>query len=306
MILAAGEALIDLKPVQSGNNFLLCPHPGGSPYNVALGIGRLGIPVAFLGRFSTDAFGKMLQGHLRQSRVDLRYAVRGPELTTLAVVTPGVQGESFSFYVHHTANTLLKPEDLPSELPQGAPLHLGSIALVLEPTATTLEALMRREAGRRLISLDPNVRPFLIHDKEAYKERLRGWLSRSDLVKVSQVDLDWLYPGWPIEQIAKEWLALGPALVVVTLGSTGAVAFTQAQQVRVGAPRVTVVDTVGAGDAFMAALLVGLYRSGSISHQQLASLDQEQLSSLLSFAAKVAALTCVRSGADPPWQEEVM
>jgi len=306
MIVVAGEALIDLKPVPSQNGFLLSPHPGGSPYNVALGIGRLGVPVAFLGRFSTDAFGELLQAHLRQSRVDLRYAVQGSELTTLAVVTPGPQGESFSFYAHHTADTLLKPEDLPPALPQGAPLHFGSISLLLEPTASTLEALMRREVGRRLVSLDPNVRPFLIPDKEAYKERLRSWLTQSDLVKVSQADLDWLYPGHSVEQIARGWLEQGPQLVVATLGSAGAVAFTQTQQVRVAAPQVAVVDTVGAGDAFMAALLVGLYRSGTTSRGQLNLLDLERLSSLLSFATKVAALTCTRAGANPPWQEEVM
>ncbi|WP_337869475.1 carbohydrate kinase [Meiothermus sp.] len=306
MIIVAGEALIDLKPVRGEHGFLLSPHPGGSPYNVALGVGRLGVPVAFLGRFSTDAFGELLQAHLRKSRVDLGYAVQGPELTTLAVVTPGAQGESFSFYAHHTADTLLKPADLPPLLPEGALLHFGSISLVLEPTASTLEALMQREAGRRLISLDPNVRPFLIPDKEAYKKRLRGWLALSDLVKVSQVDLDWLYPGHSVEQIAREWLLQGPQMVVVTLGSAGAVAFTPAHRVQVEAPQVTVVDTVGAGDAFMAALLVGLYRSGSTSREQLALLDLERLSSLLSFATKVAALTCTRAGADPPWQEEVM
>lgn len=306
MIVVAGEALIDLKPVESRNGFLLSPHPGGSPYNVALGLGRLGAAVAFLGRFSTDTFGQLLRAHLQKSRVDLSYAAQGPELTTLAVITPGPQGESFSFYAHQTADTLLKPEHLPQALPDGAPLHFGSISLVLEPTASTLEILMRREAGRRLISLDPNVRPFLIQNKEAYKARLRGWLSQSDLVKVSQADLDWLYPGLSIEQIAREWLELGPEWVVVTLGSAGAAAFSRICAARVEAPKITVVDTVGAGDAFMAGLLAGLNHSGFTSRPKLASLDLEQISGLLSFATKVAALTCTRSGADPPWQEEVI
>lgn len=305
MMVVAGEALIDLKALNQRGQLLYSPHPGGSPYNVALGLGRLGVPVAFLGRFSTDAFGQLLKAHLKRSRVDLRYTVEGPELTTLALVTPGAQGESFAFYCQNTADTLLRVEDLPEELPQGAWLHLGSISLLLRPTADTLEALLERETGRRPISLDPNVRPFLIPDKSAYEERLRGWLGRVDLVKVSQADLAWLYPGQGPLEVARAWLRLGPALVVVTLGAEGALALLDGKEVRVEAPRVEVVDTVGAGDAFMAGLLAGLYRAGVASRPALLELDLEQLSRLLAFAAKVAALTCTRAGADPPWQEEV-
>ncbi|WP_276955310.1 carbohydrate kinase family protein, partial [Allomeiothermus silvanus] len=205
MIVVAGEALIDLSPTRVEGRLAYIPHPGGSPYNVAMGVGRLGAPVRFLGRISSDGFGQLLRSHIRQSGVDLEYAVEGPELTTLALVTPTESGEFFSFYCQNTADTLLQPQDLPAELPPGAALHLGSISLLLEPTASTLAGLLAREAGQRLISLDPNVRPFLIPDKATYLRKLEGWLSQADLVKISQADLEWLYPGQRVEEIAAEW-----------------------------------------------------------------------------------------------------
>ncbi|MER3481545.1 MAG: carbohydrate kinase [Meiothermus sp.] len=305
MIIVAGEALIDLSPLQVEGRLAYLPHPGGSPYNVALGAGRLGAPVRFLGRISSDGFGQLLRAHIRQSGVDLEYVVEGPELTTLALVTPTESGEFFSFYCQNTADTLLRPQDLPAHLPQGAALHFGSISLLLEPTASTLEGLMTREAGRRLISLDPNVRPFLIPDKAAYLGRLEGWLCRADLVKVSQADLEWLYPGRELEAIAAEWKGYGPALVIVTQGGRGAFAWTGGELLRVAAPKITVADTVGAGDAFMGACLAWLWRAGALSRAGLERLSSEQVRELLGFAGRVAAITCTRPGADPPWQGEL-
>ncbi|MCL6526255.1 MAG: carbohydrate kinase [Thermaceae bacterium] len=306
MMIIAGEALIDLNPLQLEGQTAYLPHPGGSPYNVAMGAGRLGVPVEFLGRFSTDGFGQLLQEHIRRSRVGLRYARQGPELTTLALVTPTEGGEFFSFYCENTADRLLQPEDLPATLPQGAGLHFGSISLLLEPTASTLEGLMRREARQRFLSLDPNVRPFLIGDKDQYLQRLTGWLEQVDLVKVSQADLEWLYPGKPLEEVAQAWQHQGPALVLVTQGGQGAFAVTEGGILRVAAPKVSVVDTVGAGDSFMSGTLAWLWRAQALSRQALVALTPEQITALLEFAAKVAAITCTRAGADPPWQEEVI
>lgn len=306
MIVIAGEALIDMNPAQLAGQTAYLPHPGGSPYNVAMGAGRLGAPVEFFGRFSTGGFGRLLQDHIRQSRVGLQYAKRGPELTTLALVTPTEGGEFFSFYCENTADRLLVPEDLPAALPGGAALHFGSISLLLEPTASTLELLMRREARQRLLTLDPNVRPFLIRNKDEYLERLAGWLEQVDLVKVSQADLEWLYPGESLESVAKEWKRHGPALVVVTQGGQGAFAVTDRETLRVAAPKVQVVDTVGAGDSFMSGTLTWLWRSQALSRTALELLSSEQVRALLEFAVKVAALTCTRAGADPPWQEEVV
>ncbi|MER3553386.1 MAG: carbohydrate kinase [Meiothermus sp.] len=306
MIVVAGEALIDMNPAPIAGQTAYLPHPGGSPYNVAMGVGRLGAPVEFLGRFSSDGFGKLLQDHVRESRVGLQYARLGPELTTLALVTPTDAGEFFSFYCENTADRLLVPEDLPAALPRGAALHFGSISLLLEPTASTLELLMRREARQRLLTLDPNVRPFLIRNKDEYLERLLGWLEQVDLVKVSQADLEWLYPGESLEDVAQEWKNHGPALVIVTQGGQGTFAVMDGEPIRVSAPRIQVVDTVGAGDSFMSGTLTWLWRAQALSRAALESLSSEQIAQLLEFAVKVAAITCTRAGADPPWQEEVV
>jgi len=305
MLIVAGEALIDMTPFVHHGGTAYIPHPGGSPYNVAMGAGRLGTPVRFLGRISRDAFGQLLRRHLAASQVSLDYVKEGQELTTLALVTPSESGEFFSFYCDNTADRLLLPEDLPSTLPSGAALHFGSFSLILEPGASALESLMRREARQRLISLDPNVRPFLIPNREAYIERLVCWLEQADLVKVSQADLEWLYPGESLETIARDWKKHGPVLVVVTRGGQGAFAVTSGGTVRIQAPQVKVVDTVGAGDAFMSAALSWLWRSGVWSRAGLESLDTEQIAALLGFATRVAAITCTRTGADPPWREEV-
>jgi len=306
VIVVAGEALIDMNPSEVGGQIAYVPHPGGSPYNVAMGIGRLGTPVGFLGRMSRDAFGSLLKKHLAASKVGLEYVREGDELTTLALVTLSETREPFfSFYCENTADRLLLPEDLPVSFPKEAALHFGSISLLLEPTASTLELLMRRETRRRFLSLDPNVRPFLIRNKDQYLERLLGWLGQVDLVKVSQADLEWLYPGESLEDIAQEWKKYGPALVIVTQGGQGAFAVTPTQTIHVQAPQITVVDTVGAGDSFMSGALSWLWRSGALSRSALQSLSSEQIAALLGFAVKVAALTCTRAGADPPWQEEV-
>ena len=305
MIFIAGEALIDMAPTRLEGKTAYVAHPGGSPYNVAMGIGRLGEQVEFLGRFSTDGFGQLLKSHISKSHVGLHHAVEGPELTTLALVTPTPSGEFFSFYCQNTADTLLKPSDLPAQLPEGAMLHFGSISLLLEPTASTLEGLMGREKGQRLISLDPNVRPFLIHDKAAYIKKLEGWLKCADMVKVSEADLKWLYPEQNLGDIAQSWKTHGAALLVVTMGGDGAFALHKGQVVQVKSPKITVVDTVGAGDTFMAGLLTWLHFYGFGTRKGLEALTAEQISQLLSFAAKVAAINCTRAGADPPWKEEL-
>ena len=304
MILVAGEALIDMTPARCGERIGYLPHPGGSPYNVAVGIGRLDVPVAFLGRLSTDAFGRLLRDHLEASQVSLRYLIAAEEATTLAFVHMGEGEPAYSFYSQRTADRMLLPEHLPA-IPAGAAMHFGSISLVLEPGASTLEGLMRRESRRRLLTLDPNVRPSLIADRDAYLRRLEGWVSLADLVKVSRADLAWLYPHEPAEAVASRWLRLGPALVLVTLGKDGSLAVGTTARARAATPRVAVVDTVGAGDAFTSAALAYLHRRDALDRSGLEAFGAARLEALLAYANGIAAQTCTRPGADPPRAEEV-
>lgn len=307
MIVVCGEALVDFTPARCGEGQGYLPHPGGSPYNVAVALGRLEAPVAFLGRISRDPFGRFLRQHLAASRVDLTYLREGPEPTTLAFVHVAEGREpEFVFYGEGTADRQVHPEDLPAFFPEDvAALHCGSLSLVLEPIATALDGLLRRERGKRLISLDPNVRPALIRDREAYRGRLEGWIASADLVKLSRPDLSWLYPGDPINRAAERWRAMGAAVVVVTLGENGAEGFGRAGAVRVPGIPVRVVDTVGAGDAFTAGLLAWLCRNGRLTRGGLERLSAGELTSALAYANRVAALTTTRAGAEPPYRDEV-
>lgn len=301
MIVVAGEALVDLTPCDLGGQTGYVPHPGGSPYNVAVGLGRLGVPVAFLGRISSDRFGRLLRSHLAGSGVSLELVVGADEPTTLAFVHVGEGEPDYSFYAERTADRMLLPAHLPA-LPASAVLHLGSISLVLEPAASTLEGLLVQESRRRLISLDPNVRPGLIDDPDAYRRSLGRWVRHVDVVKVSEADLAWLYPGMAAADAAAAWLDAGAVLVLVTAGTRGALALTAGASASASSPHVPVVDTVGAGDAFTAGALGHLHDEGWLTREAIASLSETQLHGLLAVANGVAADTCTRPGADPPWR----
>ncbi len=302
MIAVCGEALIDMTP--AGEAFL--PRPGGSPYNVAVGLGRLGTAAGFLGRISTDPFGAALVRRLTENGVDTSLCVRGPEPTTLAFILPRPGGgETYSFYAEGSADRLLQLQDLPPLLPDVEALHFGSFSLVLEPGGTALRALLEREAGRRLITLDPNVRPSLGPPRDVYRPLLERLVAHADLVKVSDLDADWIYPGEPVQAVAGRWLRLGAALVVVTRGPGGSWASTQTAAAAAPVHPVPVVDTVGAGDAFTSGLLAWLASHRRLHRQALLGLDAEALTDALGFAALVSALTCTRAGAEPPTSSEV-
>lgn len=299
-VVVAGDALVDLTPTTSVNGTAAYePHPGGSSLNVAVGLGRLGVPVALLARVSTDGFGRLLRDHLSDSAVSPGLLVETRDPTTLAAVVLADGQATYSFYANGTADAGLLTEHL-KPLPPAAALHVGSIALVLEPVASTLEALLRREAGRRLISLDPNVRPGLIPDRDAYLARFEGWVPLVDVLKLSAEDLAWLYPGRSEESVVAGWLGSGVSLVLVTRGASGAWALTASGSATVAAPEVEVVDTVGAGDAFMSGALCHLYEKGALHRDAVRRLDEASLTSLLDAASLVAADTCTRAGAEPP------
>ena len=301
-VVVAGDAFVDLTSTTAlDGGPAYAPHPGGSCLNVAVGLGRLGVPTALLARVSDDGFGGLLRRHLADSDVDDTFLVPSTDQTGLGVadIRGGVAG--YSFYNAGTADRGLLPEHLVGlPLPDGAALHVGSVALAYEPHAGTLTGLLRAESGRRLITLDPNVRPSVIADRDHYLDQLVGWVALSDVVKVSDEDVAWLFPGEPVETVARRWLGAGAALVLVTSGADGAWAATAADEARVPAPTVEVVDTVGAGDAFMSATLASLWRTGRLDRSGVASLDAADLEALLTFAVRVAADTCTRSGAEPP------
>jgi fructokinase len=307
MILVCGEALIDLVPLPGRVEPTYVAHGGGSLFNVAIGLGRLLVPVGFLGRLSRDPLGRMLRHRLEVEGVDCRWVTEGDEPSTLAVVDLGAGAEPvYTFHGEGTADRLLQVGDLPADLPaEVSALHLGSISLVREPGASTYEALMRREHGRRLISVDPNVRPGLVGERAAYVARLEGWLALSDLVKVSRADLAWLYPDRTADEAAVAWLACGPAVVVVTRGVDGAFALGPAGRVEVGGTSVAVADTVGAGDSFTSALLAALADAGRLERDALRGITAEGLRAALSFAGAAAGITCTRPGAQPPTRAEI-
>ena len=304
-VVVAGDAFVDLTSTTSASGALAYePHPGGSCLNVAVGLGRLGVPTALLARISEDQFGQQIRAHLAASGVLDDYLVAAPELTGLGVADVVDGRAGYAFHTADAADRALLPEDLP-DLPPAAMLHVGSIALAQEPQATTLDGLVHREARRRLISLDPNVRPGVIADRAAYLARLTGWIACSDIVKVSDEDLAWLYPGEAYDSVAARWLDSGVALVLVTLGAGGAWGSTATVSARVPAPVVRVVDTVGAGDAFMSGVLAGLHGSGRRYRAEVLALDASGLGGLLSPAVDIAAVTCTRAGAQPPFAHEL-
>ncbi|MFD8255901.1 carbohydrate kinase family protein [Streptomyces werraensis] len=300
MIVVAGEALIDLVPQGAGALAALTPALGGGPFNTAVALGRLGSPTAFCSRVSRDAFGEALLKRLKETGVDVAPVQRGDEPTTLAVATVGVDGSAaYSFYVEGTADRLFGK---PVALPAGTrAVSFGTCSLVLEPGASAYEALMREASARGVFTaLDPNIRAGLIADADAYRARFRSWLPSVSLLKLSAEDAEWL-GGSP-----REWLAAGPAAVVVTRGGDGLTAYTRdGAEYTVPGERVEVVDTIGAGDTVNAALLHGLSERDALSDEGVAALGAEGWESLLRFAARAAAVTCSRAGAEPPYAREL-
>ncbi|RGD62738.1 carbohydrate kinase [Kitasatospora xanthocidica] len=281
-VLVIGECVADIVRTSDAPDRV---HPGGSPANVAYGLARLGRPATLLTELGPDANGRLIRRHLESAGVRVRAAevARTPS----AVVELDGQGRArYTFDIHWT----LPPTEL-AEPP--AAIHLGSIAAVTEPGAGSVLALVERWRGHARISYDPNVRPALMGDRAGAVRRVERWVALSDLVKVSDEDLDWLYPGERPEAVAERWLALGPAVVAVTLGAEGAFARTAGGgRAEAAALPVPVADTVGAGDAFMAAFL----------HAHASGAD---LGACLTRAVTAAALTVARPGANPPSAAEL-
>ncbi|HEV2217601.1 MAG TPA: carbohydrate kinase [Candidatus Dormibacteraeota bacterium] len=301
MIVVCGEALIDVVRNPDGTQLAT---PGGGPFNTARALARLGVPTAFLGHLSDDTFGRALAGLLVADGASLELATIGSEKTTIAVADLDPDGVAeYQFLVEGTSAPNLTPDMVPAQLASDvAALHIGTLGMVLEPIASTLTDLVRREHERRVVMLDPNVRLGMIPDDE-YRARLLEVVGLSTIVKASEEDLSWLYPGASLQTAARQLLDSGVRLVVVTLGPRGAFGAQREFHVTVDSAPVEVVDTIGAGDAFGAALLAWLHDDDALDTDL--RLEPAALERALDYACVAAAITCSRPGADPPWKGEM-
>lgn len=306
MIVCCGDALIDMLPgVSEAGRPMLAPHPGGALFNTSIALGRLGIPVEFFNGISLDLFGKQLQEALAASNVGLRYAHFSKRPTTLAFADV-IEGQAtYTFYDEGTAARMLTEAELPALDDDVTAMLFGAVSLTAEPCGSAFEALMHREAGKRVMMLDPNIRPDCIRDRQTYLARFRRMLQKADIVKLSDEDLAWFAEAGGAEESVERWLERGPRLVIVTRGSKGAIGYTQRFSLAAEPPRVTVVDTVGAGDTFNAGVLASLHGQGALDKRAIANLTHEAVMDVLNLGIRAAAVTVSRAGADPPWKHEL-
>jgi fructokinase len=302
VIVVGGEALVDL--VDDGGSRRAVA--GGGPFNTAVAFGRLNVPVAFLGAVSRDAYGEILTQLLHDAGVDTSLEHRSDLPTPKATVHHADDGRnSYTFSLAETAFTDLSAEQLPS-LPESAwAIHVGTLALAIDPPAGAYEALLDREAGARRIILDPNVRPAIFGEADAYRRRFERLARLADIVKLSDDDAAWIYPDVPPTDVVELILACGPRLVALTCGSSGALACSRGASVHVPAMPVRVVDTVGAGDSFGAALIAALIDDRTLGPDAARQLDRDVLERAVAYAVAASAVTCTRTGAVPPTRAEI-
>ncbi|NUB46077.1 carbohydrate kinase [Fertoebacter nigrum] len=306
MILSCGEALIDMLPRTSQQGEpAFAPYAGGAVFNTAIALGRLGAPSAFFSGLSTDMLGEILVETLEASQVDTGYCARSARPTTVAFVKLVNGQATYAFYDENTAGRLLAVSDLPTLPASVGTLFFGGISLVNDPAASTYEALMAREAPARVTMIDPNIRPGFITDEPGYRARIARMLALADIVKLSDEDLHWLEGEGDLTALARAILARGPKLVLITEGAKGARAVTATQDRFVAATKVTVADTVGAGDTFNAGALAALHQAGALTKTALAALPDDVLDAALSLGTRAAAITVSRPGANPPWAHEL-
>ncbi|RFZ89043.1 carbohydrate kinase [Shinella sp. WSJ-2] len=306
MILCCGEALIDMLPrTTTLGEDAYAPYAGGAIFNTAIALGRLGVPTGFFTGLSDDMMGDILRKTLAESGVDYSYCATLSRPTTVAFVKLVNGHATYAFYDEGTAGRMITEAELPDLGDDCEALHFGAISLIPEPCGSTYEALLKREHDKRVISLDPNIRPGFIKDKDAHMARIRRMAGMADIVKFSDEDLAWFGLEGDEDALARHWLHHGAKLVVVTRGAQGAVGYTAAHKVTVPSERVTVVDTVGAGDTFDAGVLASLKMQNLLTKQQVSALSEDQIAKVLALGAKAAAVTVSRAGANPPWAKEI-
>jgi fructokinase len=307
MILSCGEALIDMLPrTTTLGEPAFSPYAGGAVFNTAIALGRLGAPSAFFSGISNDMLGQILTETLEASKVDTQFCARSDRPTTVAFVKLVDGQATYAFYDENTAGRLLSQAELPTLPPAITTLFFGGISLVNDPAASTYAALQAREAPTRVTMIDPNIRPGFIAGKEPqYRARIEGMIALADIVKLSDEDLHWLLGPGDISALARQILEKGPKLVFITEGAAGARAITATQNRFVAATRVTVADTVGAGDTFNAGALAALHEAGALTKSALPNLSDATLDAALTLGTRAAAVTVSRPGANPPWRHEL-
>lgn len=306
MFVVCGEALFDVFATASTPTGLaLDARLGGSPFNLAVGLSRLGQPVSLLSTVSRGFLGERLMQALHSEGVGTGTVQRSDAPTTLSLIGTDAAGvPAYAFYGDGAADRELAPAALSTLPPDTRAICLGSYATVVGEAAHTLRALVEHNPTRALIAYDPNIRLNVQPDLRAWREQIAWMLPRTDLLKVSDEDLALVDDRSP-DDFARAALAAGVSLVVLTRGERGATAWTPAQRVAVAAPAVAVVDTVGAGDTFQAALLTWLAEHGALHADALRALDAAALAEAIAFAAQAAAITCARRGADLPTRTEL-
>lgn len=304
-IAIVGESLIDFTAT-SGLNFE--GHEGGAPTNSAIATARLGQAIGFISQLSTDLFGERLLKHLEGNGVDTRWVLRSDAPSTLAFVERTPLTNRYAFYTQGTADTQWNPATLPA-LPESCRfLQFGSIALLHEPAASRIIDLVQAQQGQRIVLFDPNVRLSLIKDLPAFRANIYRWSAYSNLMKFSDEDAAALAPGLSLAEAAASFMHSdsGPRAVVITRGGDGATLFRRGHApLEIQAPKITVADTIGAGDTFDAGLTVGLLEQGVEQVAQLDSLPDAKWLAVLRFAAQAAAINCTREGANPPSRAEL-
>jgi fructokinase len=302
-----GEALVDLIP--DGSTGDRRARPGGSPFNVAIGLARLGNRTALMARFADDRYGRLLRSAAAAEGIDLSGAPRAAERSSVAIASVGDgAGATYEFDIEGTADWQWTAAELRELSPATEVLHFGSIASWKPPGAGRIGDLVRelRASCRVLISYDPNIRPAVVGTRQGGVELVEQGVGHAHVVKASREDVEWLYPDLPVDEVAARWSRLGAKLVVVTDGADGATAYrgTRAPVRRPGR-RVTVVDTIGAGDAFTSGLLTGLVRRRLHRDRRLEEISDGTLADIIDEAVIVSAITCQRAGADPPRVNEL-
>jgi fructokinase len=306
MILCCGEALIDFLPRKGLDGAdVYQPFNGGSIYNTAIALGRLGTKVSYFGGLSSDFFGDSLVQGLKDSHVDIKPAKIQALDTTLAFVKLLNGQARYVFVDAASAGRMVTKKDLPKLSKSFAALHFGSISLIPEPCGSAFEALMKRECKSKVISLDPNIRPTLIKSKRQHLTRLNRLIAMADILKISDEDVHWMTGHTDLAKAAKVWLKKGPKIIAITKGGDGVEIYSKSVSFKQAAPKVAVADTVGAGDTFTAGFLATLLKNGNLSKKALATISEDDLRNAANFAARAAAITCTRPGANPPWANEM-